>query len=349
MVQLKLWTTPWRIIAAVAVAYASSGGLPTAYGIDGFESINLNFEILEEVDLSVLGTSNLDRYQGTYQVTVDDEDDCQYLLRIDFKHDSANPVPSNSNEFTSSCNPGNAFPASDGLNYHALRRNWLSFPQYLELATGFNHMSLNWKPCGLPPQGLRQPRYDLNFYNVIPHYRKFMTCQEFPNNKMPANCLYNQSDYLGRGHFSMPTLHEKSNREFIANMPVDFQPDTVEPQAYQYEGLVAFDIDEVPNTPENWTLPVFHMSSYDGDILSWRALLPYSFVSGPNSSFFAGNQFYVYQTEQRLPASWNMTYHAASGLISVFLQGTSGICGDTFVDAQQAYVDSIVDGNDRKK
>jgi hypothetical protein len=323
--------TAWRIIAALA--YASSG-VP----VTSFESINLAFEILDQVDLSVLGTPNLDKYQGSYEVTVDD--DCQYYLRIHFKHHNGNPVPDNAKDFLSSCKPSNEFPASDGLNHHAQRANWIPLPQYVELATGFNHMSLNWKPCGLAPLGLRQPRYDVNFYNVIPQYRKFMSCNEFPNKK-PDTCMYNQTDYLGRGHFSVPTQHEKSLKQFIPNMPVDYQPDTVEPEAYQYEGLIAFDVDQVPKIPSNWTLPLFHMSSYDGDIVSWRALLPYHFISGANSSFFAATQFYIDQTEQRLPAKWNMTYNAGSGLISVLLQGQSGICGDTFADAQREFEISI--------
>lgn len=333
--------TPWRIIAALA--YASSTVLPSVNSLD---SINLSFEILDQVDLQVLGPPNLDKYQGTYDVTVDD--DCQYLLRFDFKHNSDNPVPVNSNDFTASCNPSNTAKASDGLTHHALRRNWLPFPQYVELATGFNHMSLNWKPCGLEPLGLRQPRYDVNFYNVIPQYRKFMSCNEFPT-KLPSQCQYNQTDYLGRGHFSVPNLHQKSARQFIPNMPVDYQPDTADPQAYQYEGLIAFDADQVPPIPSNWTLPVFHMSSYDGDVLSWRALLPYSFVSGANSSFYQANQFYIHQTENRLPAAWNMTYDAPSGLISVYMRGKSGICGDTFVNAQQEFVDSVDNPNRHKR
>lgn len=324
--------TPWRIIAALTYASAC---------VNAFDSINLNFEILEQVDLTPLGTPNLDNYQGSYDVTVDDA--CQYTLTIDFVHDNDNPVPdSESHDFQGNCIPSNDFPASDDLKFHAVRKHWMPLPQYVELATGFNHMSLNWKPCGLAPLGLRQPRYDVNFYNVIPQYRKFMSCNEFPT-KMPASCQYNQSNYLGRGHFAVPTLHEENIRQFIPNMPVDYQPDTVAPEAYQYEGLIAFDVDQVPNIPSNWTLPVFHMSSYDGDIISWRALLPYSFVSGSNSSFFTGNQFYVYQTEQRLPAVWNMTYNANSKVISVILQGQAGICGDTFDDAQEAFEASTGD------
>jgi hypothetical protein len=329
--------TSWRIIATLSFASAC---------VNAFDSINLNFEILGEVDLAPLGIPNLDKYQGTYDVTVDS--DCQYELKIEFLHDDDNPVPSDSNDFQGSCNPNNPVPASDGLNFHAERKHWMPFPQYVELATGFNHMSLNWKPCGLAPLGLRQPRYDVNFYNVIPQYRVFMSCNEFPTKK-PACCQYNQSSYLGRGHFSIPTLHENNVRQFIPNMPVDYQPDPVEPEAYQYEGLVAFDADQVPNVPSNWTLPVFHMSSYDGDVVSFRGLVPYSFASGTNSSFFTGTQFYVFQTENRSPSEWRMTYNSNTKLITVTLQGKAGICGDTFNNAQQAYEDSVDNPNVRRR
>jgi hypothetical protein len=199
----------------------------------------------------------------------------------------------------------------------------------VEATIGFNHMSLYWKPCGLPPKGLRQPRYDMNFYTVIPQYRAYWICDEF---KEPAVCAYNQTSFLGRGHFSMPTLERDPN--FLANMPGDFNPDALEPEAYQYEGLTSFPDARTPQTVDEWILPEFHMSTYDGDVVSWRALFPNAFLTGGGSTFFQANQFYFFQTQPRLPSHWNMTYDAGSGLISVYLQGSAGMCGDGFDQAK---------------
>jgi hypothetical protein len=170
----------------------------------------------------------------------------------------------------------------------------------------------------------------MNFYNVIPQYRAYMICQTF---KTPKVCQYNQTSFLGRGHFSLPTLERDPN--FLAGMPLNYQPDSVEPEAFEYEGLISYSDDLVPQTPEDWILPTFLMSTYDGDAVSWRAKLPYSFISGGNSSIFSATQFYVFQRNLRLPSSWNMTYNAPQNLISVYVQGTAGMCGEGFDQAKE--------------
>jgi hypothetical protein len=88
--------------------------------------------------------------------------------------------------------------------------------------------------------------------------------------------------------------------------------------------------DRVPNTTEDWILPTFTMSTYDGDVVSWRALIPHSFIAGVESSIFSANQFYVYQTMMQLPSHWNMTYDGDSGIVSVFIQGLASVCGSPF-------------------
>jgi hypothetical protein len=304
----------WRLLAVLASLSCGTS----------LDSINLDLEVLENVDLSGLGTPNLDRFEGAYDLTVGD--DCQYLLRVDFKKPSQDAPGNASPNFEGVCAPdesgGNA---PDGKPWHEERRNWMQFPEYVDATTGFNHMSLYWKPCGEPPKGLRQPRYDMNFYNIIPQYRAFMTCQTF---KSPKVCQYNQTSFLGRGHFSIPTLERDNN--FLAGMPLGFQPDTVEPEAYEHEGLISYDNDLIPQTTEDWILPTFLMSTYDGDVVSWRAKLPYSFISGPNSSIYTATQFYVFQRNLRLPSRWNMTYDAPRNQISVYLTGSAGMCGEGF-------------------
>jgi hypothetical protein len=292
------------------------------------DSINLDLEVLEQIDLSGLGTPNLDRFGGTYEVTVDD--DCNYILRVNFKKNSAEQPGGASPNFEGVCAPNNgAGNAPDGQLWHTHRRHWMQFPQYVYDTTGFDHVSLYWRPCGLPPKGLRQPRYDMNFYTVIPQYRAFWVCQEF---KVPRVCRYNQTSFLGRGHFSLPRLER--DPDFLANMPTSFQPDANEPEAYQYEGLISYAESQTPETVDDWILPTYQMSTYDGDVTSFRALLPQSFVSGSLSSVFFQTQFYVFQSMPRLPQGYNMTYDTESGVISVMLQGSAGMCGAGFDEAK---------------
>jgi hypothetical protein len=295
------------------------------------DSINLDLEVLDMIPLDALGIDNLDRHSAKYDVTVD-EDTCTYTLQVDFKKHASDTPGDASNGFSGVCSPeANTGNAPDGKPWHAHRRHWMQFPEYVEETTGFNHMSLMWRPCGLPPKGWRQPRYEMNLYTVLPQYRTMMQCQTF---KTPEICQYNQSSWLGRGHFSVPRLERDPN--FLANMPVNFQPDALEPEAYEYEGLISFSEDQVASQPESWVLPTFEMSTYDGDVVSWRALLPYKFINGGNSSVFNANHYYVHQTMPRLPSHWNTTYDGSSGLVSVFVQGSAGMCGVNFDRAKQA-------------
>lgn len=312
----------WRLFAALA-------SLPVGRSLD---SINLDLEVLENVPLGPLGVPNLDRFNGAYELTV--SDDCKYLLKVSFNK-ASDDVPGEAQpDFQGVCSPdSNEGTAPDGKPWHDERRHWVQFPDYFYETTGFNHVSLYWRPCGEPPLGLRQPRYDLNFYTIIPQYRSFMTCQTW---KTPKVCQYNQTSFLGRGHFSIPRLERDPN--FLADMPLGFQPDKNEPEAKEFEGLIAYAEKDAPKTTEEWVLPTFLMSTYDGDAVSWRGLLPYHFISGNDeNSVFSGQMFYVYQRQQSLPSMWNITYNAPQNLVSVYLTGNAGLCGDSFEQAKQEF------------
>jgi hypothetical protein len=76
------------------------------------------------------------------------------------------------------------------------------------------------------------------------------------------------------------------------------------------------------------------MSTHDADVVSWRAMIPHFFITGANSSYYFGEQFYVHQTLVRLPSGWNLTYTAGDGLVSMFVTGSAGMCGSSFEDAK---------------
>mmetsp|Transcript_24200 Transcript_24200/g.42539 ORF Transcript_24200/g.42539 Transcript_24200/m.42539 type:complete len:343 (-) Transcript_24200:73-1101(-) len=303
----------WRVVAAVAFLLHSP-----SFSLD---SINMELEVLEEIDLSALGTPNLDRYKGFYTLNVD-ETTCEYELKFTFtKHPE--DVPGEP-MFQGNCAPeDNTGVASDGIPWHQPRRHWLEFEPEVYETTGFNHMSLYWVPCGHEPGAFKQARYDINLYTVIPQYRAYMVCQEF---KTPAVCQYNQSSFIGRGMFSIPRMVNDPN--FLPNLPARFQPDRQFPEAFQYEGLTHYDVTKVPEAVDDWVLPTHLMKTYDGDVVSWNYMIPFAYISGP-SSIAEANQIYTYQTMMQLPYQFNMTYTAPTGVVETYFYGTAANCEAT--------------------
>jgi hypothetical protein len=290
------------------------------------DGINLALTSFPDVDLNKLGTPNWDRYEGSYEVTVDDNF-CEYIMTIKFKHDATNPA--GPWDFVDACDPAISSTASDGKAWHEPRKDWIRLPDYVFQATGFQHVGLEWKPCGAAPLGLRQGRYDLNLYMVPPEYRALMTCTE---HQTPSICQFNQTSVIGRQHFSLPLLW--ANSKFVPNMPVDFQPDALYPEAFAHEGLISFDTTKIPATSSAWILPTFHMSTFDADVISWRAMIPYSFIGAGNPAEFNAGQAYVYQTIPTLPKAWNMTFDPTTGFTDVLIVGDAGLCASEFATAK---------------
>jgi hypothetical protein len=120
-----------------------------------------------------LGTSNLNRYD--YSTTFDVDKDCMYTLEINMKQDESLPIPTNADQ----CNPAVEFPpiASDGLPYFAFRWAYESVSKKVKAATGIDHISVDFNPCGHPPMHVfTRVHYDLHIYLKDPDYRRCMTC-----------------------------------------------------------------------------------------------------------------------------------------------------------------------------
>jgi hypothetical protein len=172
------------------------------------DSLNIDLEVAENVDLGILGDEGLAVHRGKFNITVDEE--CKYLMSIVFKPDPSDNMrtDANRNNFQGECDK------VAGADLHKYNRHWLQFKDYVYDTTGFNHMSLYPRPCGLEPKGRRQPRYDVNFYTVPAHYRAMWVCQTFD---IPEKCGYQQPNFLGRGHFTVPRLY--NNKELVPNSP----------------------------------------------------------------------------------------------------------------------------------
>ena len=124
-----------------------------------------------------LGSSDLDRYN--YSTSIDIDNGCSYSLEIKIKHDASLPIPFDGIQ----CDPSIIPPAidSDGLPYFANRWAYESVPKHIQKATGIDHISVDFNPCGHPPLGVFSiPHYNLHIYLVDPEYRSCMTCQTIP-------------------------------------------------------------------------------------------------------------------------------------------------------------------------
>jgi hypothetical protein len=85
------------------------------------------------------------------------------------------------------------------------------------------------------------------------------------------------------------------------------------------------------------------MSTYDGDVVSWKLMIPHTYISGDASSIAGGDSWYVYQTMLRLPTQWNMTYDGNSEQIDVTVYGAAGMCGKAFDEAKAAQEGIVYD------
>ena len=141
-----------------------------------------------------LGENNLDRYN--YSLSIDIDNECSYSLSFKLKHDPTLPIPSE----PSQCDPSNTPPviAPDGLPYFAFRWAYKSVPKYIKEATGIDHISIDWNPCGHPPMDVfTTPHYDFHIFLVDPQYRTCMTCDKIPG--APVCNPENQSTLNGKG------------------------------------------------------------------------------------------------------------------------------------------------------
>ncbi len=104
------------------------------------------------LDLSSLGVNDLSMYNYTLTVDVD-PNTCEYTFQLAFRL----PVDSfPMGEEGVTCLPGVDAP-EDGVPYLNGRWYWESLPPHIQAATGIDHMSIDWNPCGHPGPGFLTP------------------------------------------------------------------------------------------------------------------------------------------------------------------------------------------------
>jgi len=298
-------------------------------GAKSMNSLNMVFEDFEGIDLAPLGIPNLDAYGTEMDFSIEEWEtgECIYTIHIDFDPSKRETEPGTP-EFKGNCNPdGKQDDSSDGKAWHGHRRHWMRLPEHIQDATGLDHFSMEWLPCGRAPLGFRQARWDLVFYTVIPEYRTFMVCDTF---KTASNlCQWNQTTHLGRRMFTIPRLVQ-DNRN-IANLPLNFGPDPEFPEAVEYEGLHHYSPFLAPVNHSNWTLPTHTMTTYDSEAVSFRAMIPHTYYSDPRKAWVRSSeyQYYVYQTQMGLPSNWTTYYDRKTMSVKIMgnvLKSSRSIC-----------------------
>lgn len=116
-------------------------------------------------------------------------------------------------------------------------------------------------------------------------------------------------------------------------MPVRFGPDPLFPEAYENEGLMHYDAKITPRTLEAWKLPTFVMSTHDASVVSWRAMIPYTFFHQKAKAQSTESQLYVYQTMMALPSNWNTAFNGTR--MTVRIEGAANMCGSNFDEAKE--------------
>jgi len=131
--------------------------------------------------------------------------------------------------------------------------------------------------------------------------------------------------------FIFPSFQPQTR--YLPNMPVRYRPDPQFPEAFENEGLMHYDPKKTPRTTNDWTLPTFLMSTHDASVVSWRAMIPYSFFHEKSSAQSTESQRYVYQTMMTLPSNWNTSFNGTR--MSVNIEGVAKMCGSTFDEAKE--------------
>lgn len=327
------------------------------------DTTTVNGTLVEEFPdpLDVLGEPEWTRLRPGWSLTVNDQ--CLYEFVFQFQHDQTLPI--GDDEYKGKCEFGEfvepKIAPEDGQRYLKPRQMWEQFPPYVWATLGFNHLSVDFLPCGQRPKGYTTPQYDFSFFRVTPEYRaETMVCKLIADDQgaVPGEqiCLSNQEEPKGMNFYIVPGA--MIDRTPVVNMPFNFErPDNGYGPIPHY-GLRSWDQGNVPNSPREWNDIPIVMSSYNGNLVMWQAHVPYKMVSGDKSQFHSGAARYFETTVQTLPDTWAVHYDESDGMIRFVMVGKAGICSRDFERAQEAaggqsifpsYDDLYVDNDEQNK
>jgi hypothetical protein len=275
--------------------------------------------------LKVLGEDAWERFGTQYSFIVNDQG--LYNFVMEFKHDEN--LPMGDEGFTGNCAFSNPLPTDpiDGLPIREPRRHFKRLPDYVWKATGFQHLSLDWNPCGKFPIGFATPHYDFSFFRVRPEYRAyFLECDQLEPGEVAVPgvieaCRNEQTTDHGKEFYILPA--SIVDRSLIPNMPTEFtQPDLYAPAPYV--GMQYYDVQNQPSSPDQWNDLDLAMSTHAGDLMMWQARVPYRLVNGTEPQFHSRTQEYFQSTIQPLPDAFSV-YYKEDGVIRFEMTGISEI------------------------
>lgn len=307
--------TNFRIITAFLLLLSNLAALPA----NGEETC----AAIEE-----LGTPNLDRFD--YSLSMGFYDDCEFTVKIHFKHDETLPIPSNP---PAQCDPTIAPPemAPDGLPYFASRWFYEKVPEEVAKVTGIDHISIDWNPCGHPPvEKFGAPHYDLHIYRETPEFRTCMTCTKPLGAPICDPTPGSQTTDSGLAFFNVGTVIEvqRSATDQPSNMPAGFVVGMGD--MLPLMGGHAWNPSQEPLSNLEWDTPIWIMGPYDGGIVDYEPMIPLAFVVGDTDHEHSESLIYEGQTIYELPSSYSVEYDATTGMTTVTLIGSSAdSCTDT--------------------
>lgn len=293
-----------------------------------------------EIDLSMLGTPSWSRLRPGWALTVSDQ--CLYEFVFQWEHDET--LPLGDQNFEGKCvfkDPETKVAplADDDLPYLDARKFWERFPNYFWATIGFQHLSIDWYPCGHRPRGYSAPQYSLGFFRVPPEFRALaMTCDVLDETQVvvPGEdiCNFQQENINGMNFNIIPShILDRNN---VANMPESFRRSIEGNGPVPYVGMRSWDQGMIPETPTQWQDSPVYMSSYAGDLVMWEAKIPYSRVSGGQDQFTGNNYQYFQPTIDTLPDTHAFHWDASEGVIRFHMIGKAGLCRGDFEKAQAA-------------
>ena len=241
-------------------------------------------------------------------------DQCEYTATIMVDLVNANvPFPTNPPQDctleSTTCN---------GVSCLLEVRNSFKLGKSFEDATGFNHIGIDWSPCGHPPlDKFGRPHYNLHIFRVTPEDRQDVCC--VMDGPFVCAPLADQTYSNGKKFYVWGTDTDGN----LANVPATFSGTT--DTAVPGEASHAWDLGGAQDVAD-WDKPILIEGLYDGSVQFWEPMFPYEFVSGDAVQFYEEDVSYVSQTIDELPSYWSMRYDPVSKFTTLTMKGIAKNC-----------------------
>lgn len=255
------------------------------------------------------------RFEPHNDISVD-KDSCMYTARLQFNFPAGNlPFPAGPESCTiedTSC---------EGKSCLFDVRNVHSFSPEFRKSTGFDHVGLDWSPCGHPPlENYGKPHLNLHLYRVSPQERETMVCDMLN----PFICTFPplgiQSSESGRNFF---VIAKDAASDAVVNVPATF--DYSLDSAVPGEGLHLSNVIDPPLVGD-WFDPILALGTYGGTINFWELMFPADFSSGDTANFYDQAPTYNSQTIASLPSYWSLSYDPETENSTLTMKGKADKC-----------------------